>query len=77
MRQARKTDVPGMVLLAVGAMLALVTFFTAMLSIWQGAASDGVVQFGIRALAVYALVGAAVALFVTIRRGRTRRHYGA
>lgn len=77
MRRAIRRDFPGMALLAVGAMLALLTFFAAMLSIRQGTAFDGWVQIGIRALAVYALVGGAVALFVTIRRGRTRRHYEA
>ncbi len=77
MRSAMKMDAPGMILLGIGAALALFGFTAAILMIQHGEPFLGMLKTGLWMLAAYAIIGAGVALVLTIRRGRTHRHHSA
>ena len=77
MRSAIKMDIPGKVLLGIGAALALFGFTAALLMIRHGEPFLGMVKTGLWMLAAYAVIGGTIALALTIRRGRTNRHRSA
>lgn len=70
---ARIGERPGRILMIVGAALALVLMVAALILPALGAGAGAVLKLGLWLLAGYALVGAAVALTVTLRAAKTHR----
>lgn len=64
---------PGRVLAVVGAALAILLMLAAVVLPLFGAGSLAVLKFGLWLLAGYAVLGAGVALTLTLRSGRQRR----
>ncbi len=63
-------DRPGKILLVVGIALTLFSFSAAFLTITHGPEFHGLLKAGMGLLGVYALVGAATALILGVRRGK-------